>query len=324
MKWGVSLLAALLMISTAHSLDIQAHRGGRGLMPENTLPAFAHALTLGVTTLELDCAITRDGVVVVSHDVLLNPDITRNASGAWLTRAGPPIWRLDYEALQRYDVGRIRPGSRYAARFPAQQAVDGARIPRLIDVFTLAHRAGNGTVRFNIETKVSPVEPANTEPPAPFVRKLIEVVRASGMQRRVVIQSFDWRTLKVAQEEAPEIATAYLTAQQSFMDNIRAGEPHSPWTAGLHISQFGGSIPRMIKAAGGAAWSPYYVEVERETVHEAQRLGLKVVVWTVNEEIDMRRMIEFGVDGIISDYPDRLRDVALQAGIVLPLATPVR
>jgi glycerophosphoryl diester phosphodiesterase len=324
MKRGASLAAALLMVSTAHSLDIQAHRGGRGLMPENTLPAFAHALALGVTTLELDCAITRDGVVVVSHDPLLNPDITRDASGAWLVNAGPPIARLDYHALQRYDVGRIRSASRYAARFPTQQAFDGARVPRLVDVFALARRAANETVRFNIETKVSPLEPDHTEPPETFVRKVIAAVRASDMQHRVTIQSFDWRTLRLVQQEAPEIPTAYLTAQQDFMDNIRAAESNSPWTAGLHVSHFNGSVPHMVKAAGGAVWSPYYAEITGETVREAQRLGLKVIVWTVNSEADMRRMIGLGVDGIISDYPDRLRDVAAQAGIRLPAATPVR
>ena len=324
MKWGASLAAALLMTSTAHSLDIQAHRGGRGLMPENTLAAFTHALALGVTTLELDCAITRDGVVVVSHDPLLNPDITRDAKGTWLVRAGPPIARRDYHTLQHYDVGRIRPASRYAARFPAQQAVDGARVPRLIDVFALARRAGNDTVRFNIETKVSPLEPDHTEPVESFVRKVIAAVRASDMKHRVTIQSFDWRTLKLVQQEAPEIPTVYLTAQQDFMDNIRATASSSPWTAGLHVSRFEGSIPRMVKAAGGAVWSPYYAEITGETVREAQRLGLKVIVWTVNSEADMRRTIGLGVDGIISDYPDRLRDVAAQTGIPLPAATPIR
>ncbi|HET9664691.1 MAG TPA: glycerophosphodiester phosphodiesterase family protein, partial [Burkholderiales bacterium] len=140
MNWGTGLAATLLMVTSAHSLDIQAHRGGRGLMPENTLPAFARALAIGVTTLELDCAITRDGVVVASHDSTLNPDITRNAQGAWLDQAGPPIWHLTYDALRRFDVGRIKPRSRYAARFPDQQAVDGTRVPGLAEVFRLARR----------------------------------------------------------------------------------------------------------------------------------------------------------------------------------------
>ena len=293
-------------------------------MPENTLPAFACALAVGVTTLELDCAITRDGVVVVSHDEALNPEITRGADGTWLEQNGPPIWHLTYEDLQRYDVGRIKPGSAYAARFPRQRAVDGARVPRLADVFELARGAGNDTVGFNIETKVSPLHPDRTPAPEAFACMLIEAVRAAQMARRVTIQSFDWRTLKIVQQEAPDIPTVYLTARQEFMDNILAGEVESPWTAGLHVRDFGGSIPRMVKAAGGAVWSPYYGEVTPENVREAHSLGLKVVVWTVNAEEDMRRMIELAVDGIISDYPGELRTIAGQASVALPRPTPVR
>ena len=292
-------------------------------MPENTLPAFANALALGVTTLELDCAITRDGVVVVSHDEALNPDITRGADGTWLEQGGPPIWHLTYDALRRYDVGRIKPGSAYATRFPRQHAVDGTRVPPRAEVFELARRARNDTIRFNIETKVSPLHPGRTPAPQAFARKLLEAVRAANMAQRVTIQSFDWRTLKIVQQEAPEMPTVYLTARQNFMDNILAGEAASPWTAGLHVSHFGGSIPRMVKAAGGAVWSPCYFEVTPENVREAHHLGLKVVVWTVNAEDDMRRMIDLAVDGIISDYPDQLRALAGRAGLALPRPTPV-
>ena len=311
------------MTASAYSLDIQGHRGARGLMPENTLPAFAHALALGVTTLELDCAITQDGVVVVSHDSILNPDITRGPDGEWLTQDGPPIRQLTYDELQRYDVGRIKPGSAYAARFPRQQAVDGARIPRLAEVFALARKAGNATVRFNIETKLSPLHPARTAPPEVFARALTALIINEKMERRATIQSFDWRTLAIVQQEAPDISTVYLTAQQNFTDNILAGQTESPWMPGTHVSRFGGSIPRLVKAAGGAGWSPPYTEVSAESVKEAQALGLKVVVWTVNDEADMRRMIAWGVDGIISDHPDLLRKVAGEQGLALPAATPV-
>lgn len=307
----------------AQALDLQGHRGARGLRPENTLPAFAHALSLGVTTLELDTGVTKDGVVVVSHDPALNPDITRGPGEKWLERTGPAIWTLTYDELQRYDVGAIKAGSPYAKRFSAQQAVDRARIPRLADLFALVRKSGNEAVRFNIETKISPLAPNETTAPEEFARALILAVRAAGMVERTAIQSFDWRTLKVVQQEAPEFSTVYLSAQQGFMDNIQAGRRSSPWTAGLHISQFGNSVPRMVKAAGGAVWSPYYGEITRENVKEAQALGLKVVVWTVNEPADMRRMIELGVDGIISDYPDRLRQAAGEAGVALPRPTPV-
>ncbi len=317
------IAALLLMSNTAPALDLQGHRGARGLLPENTLPAFAKALAIGVTTLELDTAVTKDGVVVVSHDSTLNPDITRNPDEQWLTQDGIAVHALTWTELQQYDVGRIRAQSAYARRHPDQQPLDGSRIPRLADVFALARRAGNNTVRFNIETKISPEQPQFTLPPVEFARALITLVRAEKLESRVTIQSFDWRTLQVVQQEAPEIATVYLTVQQSWLDNIRSAEQASPWTAGFHVSRHGGSIPRLVKAAGGAVWSPYFGEVTADAVREAQGLGLKVVVWTVNEPRDIARMIECGVDGIISDYPDRLRRIAAQRGLALPPATTV-
>jgi glycerophosphoryl diester phosphodiesterase len=323
MRWILVAAALFLMSGAATGFDLQGHRGARGLLPENTLPAFARALTIGVTTLELDTAITRDGVVVVSHDATLNPDITRGADGRWLTRADIAIHALTWTELQQYDVGRIRPGSAYALRFAGQQPVDGARMPRLMDVFALARRAGNVQVRFNIETKISPEYPQHTLPPEAFARALIEVIRREQLASRVTIQSFDWRTLQVVQQEAPEIATVYLSAQQSWQDNIRAGQAFSSWTAGLHVSSYGGSVPRMVKAAGGAVWSPYFGDVTRDAVREARQAGLKVVVWTVNTPRDIARMIGFDVDGIISDYPDRLRRIAAEKGFTLPVPTPV-
>ena len=300
----------LLMTSAAHALDLQGHRGARGLLPENTLPAFTRALEQRMTTLELDCGVTKDGVAVVSHDPSLNPDFTRDARGRWLDRVGPAIWHMTYAELQRYDVGRLKPGTAYAERFPQQQALDGTRIPRLVDVFALVQKSGNSGVLFNIETKLSPLKPDETLAPERFARALLDVIRKAGMERRVTIQSFDWRTLQVVQKEAPHIPTAYLTAQRTSPNNVPADGSTSQWTAGYQLSQFGGSVPRMVKAAGGAIWSPYDGDLTEETVREAQALGLKVVIWTVNNAEDMRRYIGWKVDGIISDYPDVLRSVA--------------
>jgi glycerophosphoryl diester phosphodiesterase len=290
-------------------LDIQGHRGARGLFPENTLPAFSRALEIGVTTLELDCGVTKDSVVVVSHDTALNPDFTRDARGQWLERTGPAIWHLAYGELQHFDVGRLKPGTAYAQRFPHQRAVDGTPVPRLEDVFALVQRSGNSSVRFNIETKLSPLHPSETPTPEAFVGALLQVIRQAGMEQRVSIQSFDWRTLQRVQKEAPSIPTVYLTAERSSPRNIQRTSTSSSWTAGHHVTQYAGSIPAMVKAAGGSVWSPDYNELTRETLKEAQALGLKVVTWTVNAEADMRRLIEWGVDGIISDYPDLLLEL---------------
>ena len=310
-------------MSSATAFDLEGHRGARGLAPENTLPAFARALSIGVTTLELDVGITEDGVVVVHHDRRLNPDLARGTDGRWLRGPTRTIRELTFHELQRYDVGRIRPGSDYSKRFPDQRKRDGVRIPKLADVFELARHARNDEVRFNIETKISPETPDETVGPEEFARSLIGVVRASGMASRTTIQSFDWRTLAIVQRDAPEIATSYLSSQGVSLDNIGAGHREgSPWTAGVQFRDHG-SVPKMVKAAGGAIWSPSQAELTEALVKEAQRLGLKVLPWTVNDPADMQRLIDWGVDGMITDRPDRLRDMMAARGLALPRATPV-
>ncbi|MDX1375085.1 MAG: glycerophosphodiester phosphodiesterase [Burkholderiales bacterium] len=324
---GARACAAALafgVAAQAAAFDLQGHRGARGLAPENTLPAFARALAIGVTTLELDVGVTQDGVVVVSHDRVLNPDLTRDAQGRWLEGPGPAIHALSSAELQGYDVGRARPGSRTAQRYPAQQPADGARIPRLADVFALAARAGNTAVRFNIETKLHPEHKAETLPPGPFARAVIAEIRKAGVAARSSVQSFDWRTLQVVQREAPEIATVYLTARQSWLDNIGAGSTlGSPWTAGVSYAEHK-SVPRMVQAAGGRIWSPYHGDLDAAQLEEARALGLKVVVWTVNDPAGIAAIIDRGVDGIISDYPDRVRAEMQRRGMALPAATPAR
>ena len=298
------------MSSSIFALDLQGHRGARGLLPENTLPAFERALELGMTTLELDCGVTRDGVVVVAHDRTLSPAFTRDAQGNWLEGAPPAIRDLTQAQLARYDVGRLKPGTAYAKRFPGQQPLDGTRIPTLAEVFELAAKRGAHGVRFNIETKLSPLAPDETAPPDVFVAALLAAIRKAGMESRVTIQSFDWRTLAIVQKVAPSIPTVYITAESTSPRNIPTGASPSPWTAGHQLAAYGGSLPRMVKAAGGAVWSPYHGDLTQERLREAHALGLKVVVWTVNAEADMQRIIAWGVDGIISDYPDRLAKAA--------------
>jgi len=295
-------------------IELQGHRGARGLAPENTLPAFTKALEIGVDVLELDTGVTKDGVVVVSHDPCLNPDFVREASGAWVRPLskekpyGKCIVELSMAELQQYDVGRIQPGSDYAKRFAAQTPIDGTRIPALAALFEMTKLRGANRVGFNIETKLSPMARNETVGPQVFVESLLKVIRDNGMASRVTIQSFDWRTLKISQRLAPEIPTVYLSAQQKWLDNIGAGNPEgSAWTAGINAVEYGDSVPRMVKAAGGAVWSPYFGDVTPAKLAEAKSLGLMVVVWTVNEPADIARMIEWKVDGIISDYPDRVK-----------------
>ena len=294
---------------TAQAIEIQGHRGARGLLPENTIPAFERAIELGVDVLEFDLGVTRDGVPVVHHDRALDPDRTRDASGAWLAAPGPFLNTLDLASLSGFDVGRAAPGSRIAERFPEQSPRDGTRIPTLAQVLALGKRPGAGTIRFNIETKVTPLAPEETAGPEEFARAVVAALRAEGMLNRANLQSFDWRVLHAARKLAPSLSAVCLTAEQRWHDNILRGRPGpSPWTAGLDIEAFDGSVPRMVEAAGCAVWSPYYRDVTEEALTEAHGLGLRVVVWTVNEVEEMLALVRLGVDGIITDYPDRAMD----------------
>ena len=291
---------------SAHAIEIQGHRGARGLLPENTIPAFERAIEIGVDVLELDLGMTRDGVPVVHHDPALDPDRTRDAGGGWLTPPGAFLNALDLAALPEFDVGRAAPGSKVAEWFPEQVPRDGTRIPTLAEVLALGRRPGAEEIRFNIETKVTPLAPEETAGPEEFARAVVGVLRTEGMLDRANLQSFDWRVLHEARKLAPDLSTVCLTAEQRWIDNILRGRPGpSPWTAGLDIKAFGGSVPRLVEAAGCAVWSPYYRDLTEETLAEAHALGLRVVVWTVNEIGEMLALARLGVDGIITDYPDR-------------------
>ena len=291
---------------TAHAMEIQGHRGARGLLPENTIPAFERAIELGVDVLELALCMTRDGVLVVHHDRALDPDRTRDTSGAWLAPPGPFLNALDLASLSDFDVGRAAPGSKIAKRFPEQVPRDGTRIPTLAEGLALGKRPGADGIRFNIETKVTPLAPEETAGPEEFARAVVGVLRSEGMLDRANLQSFDWRVLHEARKLAPGLSTVCLTAEQRWHDNILRSRPGpSPWTAGLDIEAFGGSVPRLVEAAGCAVWSPYYLDVTEEALVEAHALDLRVVVWTVNEVEEMLDLARLGVDGIITDYPDR-------------------
>jgi glycerophosphoryl diester phosphodiesterase len=264
------------MVSPMNAMDVQGHRGARGLLPENTLPAFQRALELGVDTLELDCGVTQDGVVVVHHDRRLNPDVARGPDGKWVSPPGPTIRSLTWAELQRYDVGRLRPGSEYARRFAHQRPIDATRVPKLADLFALA---ADTKVGFNIETKLIPGAPQETVGPEEFARLLIKEIRQA--RAKATIQSFDWRTLKIVEREAPEIPTVYLTESED-------------------------ADPQKIHDAGGKIWSPSFQDLTQRKVTIAKSLGLKVVAWTVNEPADIATALDSGIDGIISDYPDRV------------------
>lgn len=311
------------VLSAPKRVEIVGHRGARGLAPENTLPGFAKALGIGVHAVELDVGVTRDGEVVISHDQRLNPNLTRSPDGSWLSGEGRPITRYSLAELKTYDVGRLNPSRRYASKYPEQQPVDGTRIPTLKEVIALARKAGNPGIRLDVEIKGNPEEPEVTLPPEAFAEKVIQVLRRENAMGEVAILSFDWRVLRHVQRLAPELPTVCLTAEERWLNNLRKGWPGaSPWTAGFDVDAFEGSVPRLVRAAGCKVWSVYYRNLTEDRLREAHDLGLRVMVWTVNDSSWMRKFIALGVDGIVTDYPNRLRKVMEGAGMDLP--RPVR
>jgi len=270
------------------------------------------AQALGVTTLETDLAVTRDGVVVISHDPVLNPALTRGPDGQWLTATGPAIAKLTLDELKRYDIGRVNPASKYGQQFPEQKPVDGQRFPTLAEFFAQAAPA----VRFNVEIKTDPGKPELTPDPLDFAGLAVAEIRKARTEARTTLQSFDWRGLIEARKLAPEIATACLSIESTNFDTVqRNGARPSPWLGGLDLAGHGGSVPRLAKAAGCATWSPFWRNVTAENVKEAHALGLKVVPWTVNVPAEMGRLIDLGVDGLITDYPDRGAQILAAKGL---------
>jgi glycerophosphoryl diester phosphodiesterase len=292
-------------------IDIQAHRGGRGRYPENTLTAFAWSLELGVDTWEMDTALTSDGIPVLSHDPFLKGYLVRDEHGKFL-EDDIRIADLTFEELKRFQVGEIRPGTHYRNRFPGQHSCTES-IPALEEVFRLAEEAGND-IRFNIEIKTYPSHPEWTAGWETLTDAVLSVVVEQGMECRTTIQSFDWRTLARVKERYPEIRISCLTVRNfkhgDTSYNLQIGRPGaSPWLAGFDADDFG-SVAELVSAFGADVYSPYYKELSSAEIDTARLLGLEIVTWAVNDRSRMKYFMDRGVNGIISDYPDLLLEVS--------------
>jgi glycerophosphoryl diester phosphodiesterase len=288
---------------------IIGHRGAAGLMPENTLAAFARACEIGVDGIELDVLISADGELVVHHDFRLRPEIARRADGAWISSASPPAVKdLTLAQLKTYDIGRLQPKTSYAGRYPEQTPADGERIPTFKEVIQLFKKSCNPSTRLFVEIKTSPEEPALTPPPEALSDQVVRMLKEEGIMNRTWVLSFDWRNLVHIQKIAPELVTVYLTISVPGSDTLKPNQPGpSPWMAGLDIDDFNGSAPRAVKAAGGRVWSPFFRNLTQESLEEARRLGLGVSVWTPDRPEDLKQMISMKVDAITTNRPDVLK-----------------
>jgi len=268
-------------------LDIQGHRGCRGLMPENTIPAMYKAIDLGVNTLELDVVISKDQQVVVSHEAFMHHEMCTTPQGKPITVAEEKsfnLYQMDYDSIRKYDVG-IQPHP----RFPLQQKIPAVKplLSALIDSIELYVQKTGRSVYYNIETKTSPDEDNIYHPePEKFIALLMQLIIKKRIEQRVIIQSFDPRTLQIVHHQYPLIKTALLTEAQNA-----------------------GNIEKNIRQLGftPSIYSPDYTTVTKTMVDRCHQLKMKVIPWTVNKKSDIDFLIKLSVDGIITDYPDLLR-----------------
>ena len=268
MRSLLAVLAFSAMLPAEPEILVHGHRGARAMRPENTLPAFEYAIGAGVDVLELDMAVTRDNVVVVSHDPYLEPPV---CSGP---RPKAVIHELTLSEIRQWDCGKIaNPG------FPRQTPVPGTRMPTLDEVFALSPR---GEFKFNIETKIFADHPELTPPPEEFARLVLAVIRKHHLESRVILQSFDFRTLRAMKMLAPEIRLAAL------------------WENGDR------DFVSIAQEAGAAIISPQYTLVTPEKVRAAHGAGLEVIPWTANTPAAWDHLISAKVDAIITDDPAAL------------------
>ncbi|KEZ50517.1 glycerophosphodiester phosphodiesterase [Metabacillus indicus] len=340
-RWTRPALAAMLLISAGimpessasaadREFDLQAHRGGMGLTVESTIASFSHALELGVNTLELDVQITEDQQAVVTHDRKISGGNCRDTEPAFpgdpeFPYVGKYIKDLTLEQIRTMDCGSVT-----KPQYPGQKVSPGAKLPLLTEVFDLVDSYKAKKVKMNIETKVEAGAPHETAPREEFVQIVAKQVREADMLDRVTIQSFDWGSLMRMREVEPSLPIVALTNGPQF---LQPGQPGaSPWLGGIDIDDFDGDLVAAAKSFGADAISPvhgfpqngavteggYEPYVTKEMVDRAHKADLQVIPWTVNDTPTMNKLIDDGVDGIITDYPDRLRNVMEERGYKLP------
>ncbi len=287
-------------------IRLHGHRGARGVMPENTMAGFRYALECGVNAVEFDVQSASNGVPVVTHNPHLMPDMTRDAAGQWLDAKTAPINSMSLAQIQSYDVGGLQKGTAYAARYPDQAFMTGQRVPTLAQLAELMAQPAHADIWLNLEIKSNPLHPEYSQPISALVLSVLKVVQAHDLLERCIIQSFDWRILREVALQAPDSVRSYLSvlpatttpANENIYDS-------SLWMDGYVLADFDASLPRLVAAAGGQVWSPHFADLNKTDLNEARELGLIVNVWTVNTTQDMDAMIALGVDGIITDYPER-------------------
>ncbi|KQB87612.1 glycerophosphodiester phosphodiesterase family protein [Corynebacterium lowii] len=287
--------------------DLQAHRGGRGEYTEESATAFESAVAQGVSTLELDIVVAEDGTPVVWHDPVVQEDKCSDTAPATPNDPEFPYVGKDVNKLNWAQLSTLNCDKKLEA-YPEQQPVVGNKMIRLSDVFAIAQK--DPAMRFNIETKIEAENPEQSATPEEFVAAILPVIREHNAVERSTIQSFDWRSLPLFKEQEPGLTLAALYDETTWKED-------SAWIAPIDYREVGGDVNAAAKQLGVQILSPDYTMLTAQSVVESQEQGLQVLPWTVNEAADIHLMLDYGVDGLITDYPGRALSILNERGIAL-------
>jgi len=298
-----------MILSKPNYIKIYGHRGARGVLPENTLESFKYLFENNIHAYETDILISKDFIPVITHDFRLDPSYTKDINDNWIEDENIKIIDLTYDQILQFDVGTLNKLSKYGRKFINQKSLQNQKIPKLSELLKLTSDNIVEDLLINLEIKSTPIEKNLTPEPDEMVKMIIDEVSRSNLEDRIIYSSFDWRVLREVKERDSKIPRAYLTSgvKGKIYDK-------SPWLDFTPLHN-GVELPELIKALGGSAWHPNYKDVNKEIVQISHDKGLPVNVWTVNRESDMLRMIDYGVDGIMTDYPLKLKELCKRENI---------
>ena len=290
-------------------IRIYGHRGARGDIVENSVEGFKYTFGLGIKAIEFDVLISKDNTPVLFHDYTLNVNMVKDSSGNWIDNSDLKINNLTYDEISKYNIESLKPGSGYADRFKNQKSAKGAKIPKLIDLFELVTEEQNKDVFLNLEVKSNPTLKEVTPEPKDMVESILKDIKKYNLEDRIVVTSFDWRILYELKKQNSSVLRGFLTLQQNLGSTKKNIYENSPWMEKQFSLEDLFLLPNIIKSLEGHVWSVFYRDVTKQNIELAHKHGLAVNVWTVNREQDIIRMIEYGVDGIITDYPKKVQEI---------------
>ena len=275
-----------MILSKPNHIKIYGHRGARGDLPENTLESFKYLFENNINAYETDILISKDLVPVIAHDFRLDPSRTKDNEGNWIEDENLKIFDLTYEELSKYDVGSVNKLSRYGRRFINKKKLENQRIPKLSELLEMSSKNKSEKLLINLEIKSTPEEENLTPEPEDTVKLIMNDINESSLKDKIIVSSFDWRTLSVIKNQYPEIPRAYLTQHLTGININQTIYNRSPWLSFLPYYE-DHELPKIIKSQGGKAWHPYRKDITKKLVDISLQVELPVNVWTVNKEYEM-------------------------------------